>query len=335
MSAAYSGALAVAASLLLAAAGDARRAGYTVPGPAYPQVTISNGTIAAVVLLPDPQKGYYRGTRFDWSGMVAQVRYKGHTFYGEWRLPHNPVGHDDVTGLSEEFGMEQPVGYAEAKPGQPFAKIGIGLIEREDEPSYGFWKPYKLLKPGAWKVSRGPTWVRFEQSLSGPDGYAYLYRKTVALANTGPQLKITRYLKNTGSKPITTDHYCHNFTNIDGTPVGPAYAITLPFSGEPIQPPQGPIRIDGRTVSMTAELGDNDSAMLMLKGQGATARDNAAEIRNLATGAAVAYNGTLPVFKVNVWAARTAICPEPFVRLSLKPGEAASWSTTYTFSADG
>jgi len=36
----------------------------------FPKAVLSNGPVQAVVYLPDPQKGYYRSTRFDWSGVV-------------------------------------------------------------------------------------------------------------------------------------------------------------------------------------------------------------------------------------------------------------------------
>ena len=42
----------------------------------YPQATISNGSVTAKLMLPDPEKGSYRGTRFDWSGIIASLTYK-------------------------------------------------------------------------------------------------------------------------------------------------------------------------------------------------------------------------------------------------------------------
>ena len=50
----------------------------------FPQAQISNGQIIAKMYLPDAKKGYYRSTRFDWSGAVYSLRYKGHDFYGPW-----------------------------------------------------------------------------------------------------------------------------------------------------------------------------------------------------------------------------------------------------------
>ena len=35
-----------------------------------PQVEITNGLIKARLYLPDANNGYYRATRFDWSGII-------------------------------------------------------------------------------------------------------------------------------------------------------------------------------------------------------------------------------------------------------------------------
>ena len=47
------------------------------PGSAaeFPQAEISNGQITAKIYLPDAKNGYYRSTRFDWSGAVYSLRF--------------------------------------------------------------------------------------------------------------------------------------------------------------------------------------------------------------------------------------------------------------------
>src|SRR3982750_4492644 len=49
-----------------------------------PSVQISNGAITATVYLPDAEAGFYRGTRFDWAGVIGALEYRGHTFYAPW-----------------------------------------------------------------------------------------------------------------------------------------------------------------------------------------------------------------------------------------------------------
>ena len=42
-------------------------------GARAPQAEISSGRLHAKLYLPDAQSGYYRGTRFDWSGVIAAL----------------------------------------------------------------------------------------------------------------------------------------------------------------------------------------------------------------------------------------------------------------------
>jgi len=47
----------------------------------FPSAHISNGLIKAKLYLPDKTNGYYRGTRFDWGGVMPELEYKGHHFF--------------------------------------------------------------------------------------------------------------------------------------------------------------------------------------------------------------------------------------------------------------
>src|SRR5262245_15884573 len=73
--------------------------------------------VRAPLYLPDAERGYYRGTRFDWSGMIGGLEYAGHRFYGPWFDRIDPPVHDftyagpeivvgrasGATGPAEEF----------------------------------------------------------------------------------------------------------------------------------------------------------------------------------------------------------------------------------------
>src|SRR5262245_53026564 len=97
----------------------------------FPTFEIANDQIRALVYLPDTKKGYYRATRFDWSGVVYSLQYKGHDYYGPWFQATDPSVHDFVykgsdivaspctaiTGPVDEFA---PMGWEEAKPGGTF-----------------------------------------------------------------------------------------------------------------------------------------------------------------------------------------------------------------------
>ena len=89
----------------------------------YPAARISNSQVSMDFYLPDPEKGYYRGTRFDWSGIVSSTRYKGHEYFGEWKEGHDPFNHDDICGPVEAFQTRGAgLGYHEAAPGGEFIR---------------------------------------------------------------------------------------------------------------------------------------------------------------------------------------------------------------------
>jgi hypothetical protein len=56
--------------------------------PASPAGQISNGLLSVSFYLPDAENGFYRGTRFDWSGIIYSLRYMGEEYYGSWVYPH-------------------------------------------------------------------------------------------------------------------------------------------------------------------------------------------------------------------------------------------------------
>ena len=140
---------------LLRLANPARPA---LAGEAYPQTVVTNTILSAALYLPDSERGYYRGTRFDWSGLVSHVEVGGHSFFCDFKQQHDPLNHDDICGTAEEFGIESTPSYAEASPGEPFIKIGIGVLQKPDTSPYAFWKRYNVLKPGDWKILAKRAW---------------------------------------------------------------------------------------------------------------------------------------------------------------------------------
>jgi hypothetical protein len=295
----------------------------------YPAVTLRSRALEVRVYLPDPEAGYYRGPRFDWSGVVAQVRHRGHTFFGEWKSAHDPRGTDDIVGPVGEFGMDAPLGYDEAKPGEGVLKIGVGVLEKVEEDEYRFFHPYKVLRPGPWTVTRGDDWIEFAQAIDGPRGWGYRYAKRIHLHPAEPKLSVSFLLKNTGSKTIDTTHYAHNFFQIDGAPAGPAYRLTFPFAPR-AEDLHGPIAVDGRTLGFTAEVPEGSDAATELVGFGG-AEDHRVVVANTESGADVTATGDRPPARIHVWCSRRAVCPEPFIAIKLEPGEQMIWRNDYIF----
>lgn len=184
----------------------------------YPNVILTNGTLRVKVYLPDSEHGFYRSSRFDWSGMVSHVEYKGHKFFAPWCLPHNPDNAECGIGTAEEFGMgiekmPVPLGYEEADESGGFIKIGVGVLRKEPG-VYSFGKKYGFLEHGKWKIKRGEDFVEFSQNLRF-GRYGYEYTKKILLPDKKAEFYVSHRLKNTGHMPIDQTVYCHNFIVID------------------------------------------------------------------------------------------------------------------------
>jgi hypothetical protein len=96
--------------------------------------------------------------------------------------------------------------------------------------NYNHSRPYVVANGGTWDVKRSRDAVEFTHTLSEPSiNFGYVYTKVVRLTPGKPQMTIAHVLKNTGSKPIVTNVYNHNFTTIDKQPTGPDIEITVPW----------------------------------------------------------------------------------------------------------
>jgi hypothetical protein len=298
----------------------------------FEEATLKSSQLQARLYLPDSEKGYYRGTRFDWSGLISRVDFGGHTYFCEFKQEHDPLNHDDICGTAEEFGIEAAPSYAQAKPGEPFIKIGIGVLERVDGTGYQFYRRYKMRTPGAWRITRKPDAMEFSQSLKGPNGWGYDFRKVIQLAADKPVLKITRRLTNTGTETIDTDHYGHNFLRIDNVAAETNYSLELPF--EPRfgadSKTQGCLEIKGHSLVFTKNLDADKSIWVRLDGF-QKREDNQVRVVNHLTGAAMTITGDQPLSKLAFYSSGGVLCPEPFVKLIIPAGQTREWSTTYRF----
>lgn len=299
------------------------------PVEPYPQTEISNGLIRARIYLPDAKEGYYRGSRFDWSGVMPELEYQGHTYFGQWFDKHSPTLHDAIVGPVDDF---LPVGYDEAKVGEGFLKIGIGVVSKPDEPKYSIVTPYKIINGGSWAVKKKSDNVQFIHSLEDKQ-FAYEYKKTVQLVKGKPEMVLSYTFKNTGTRTIETHVYNHNFFVMDNQPVGRDYFIKFPF----------PLSASGQGKGDIGKISDNQIIFLKdlqksehlyypsLTGFGNSAKDYDIRVENYKTGAAVRITSDRPLSKLVFWSAHKTVCPEPYTRIKVNPGEKYSWKIFYEF----
>jgi len=294
------------------------------------QAEISNELIHLRYLLPDKESGYYRSTRFDWSGVMSGLDFKGHRYFGVWNpAPYDPTLHDAITGLVEEF---TPLGYAEAPAEGSFVKIGVGVLHKPKEDNYNRFKYYPIEDNGKWKVRQKSDQISFTQTLENKD-YGYEYVKTERLIKGKPELEISHTLKNRGIKTIETSVYCHNFFVIDSTAIGPSYVVKFPFTikaGE--QKPGNVAYVKDNAVYFNRDLIKGETTGINgLTGFGNDVKDFDIRIENQKTGAGVRITGSHPISRMVFWTNPKTLCPEPYIDLKVEPGKEISWKLTYEF----
>lgn len=313
-------------SLLLLAVGTAARAAD------YPTHTLKADDLVVTVYEPDAAKGMYRGTRFDWSGVLG-VQFGKYKLFGPWLGEPTPKNPDSIVGPCEEFGMfVNPLNYDDAKVGETFLKIGVGELEKPKEEQYRFMHPYKIAKAGPWKLTAGENVIAFTQRVTTTSGYGYAYTKTIRL--TGRGMTIDHKLENVGTKPIHTDHYNHNFFNVDADAVGPNYELEFPFEPTAVKPVERfpeLVKLGNKKLTLTGDLATG-TIYGGIVGFDMTAATAGVTMRHKPSGVTVKVTGDHPLKQFNVWGMKTTLCPEPFIELKIEPGKAAEWKWKYEFS---
>jgi len=299
----------------------------------YPEAEISNGQVVAKLHLPDPERGSYHGTRFDWSGIIYSLQYKGHEYFGRWYERHDPKIHDAITGPVEEFLTENgSLAYDQAAPGGTFLRIGVGILRKPaDAGAYQRFRTYDIVNPAKWTVNPQRDQIEFIHELKHDSGYAYRYRKTVRLTPGKAQLVLEHGLKNTGRQPIDTMVYNHNFFVIDSEVVGPDVSVQFPFDPKPVSDLKGLAEVRGREIVYLKDLEKGQSVQSEMGGFSDASKDYDLRIENRKSGAGVRISGDQPIKKLIFWSIRTVACPEPYISIHIEPGEERKWQITYDF----
>ena len=298
----------------------------------FPQAEIAAGSSRAKLYLPDAQQGYYRATRFDWSGQIASLESQGHNYFGQWFEKYDPKLHDAILGPVEEFltnGMG--LGYNDVKAGESFVKIGVGAVRKPEERAFQQFKTYEITDPGKWTVKPYPDRVEFTQELRDTAGYAYLYKKTVRLTKNKPQLVLEHSLKNTGTKVIESSVYEHNFFMIDNRPAGPEYRVKFPFTVTSDRDLKGLAETRGEEFAYLKEFEKGQSVYALLGGYGATSKDYDIRVENQSARAGVRQTSDRPLAKLAFWSIRSTVCPEAYIDMRIEPGKEFTWRITYDF----
>jgi hypothetical protein len=274
----------------------------------------------------------YSGTRFDWSSFVTQVTLdKKHTYcIPESLVPGQGSG---GIGLCNEFGIDAPIGYDEAKPGDLFPKLGIGLLARLDKPDYSFWYPHQIAELFPVEISQSDHSVTFIVQPIDCRGFSVRLTKTLSVSEA--RLEVKYHLENTGSRQLNTNEYNHNFVAIDNQPMGPDYVLRMPFqigleklSEEQIRSAAAALRIEGNEI----RLRETPKNPFYCRPLGFSRTDQPQwELVHMPSGAGLREIDDFTPIRIAIWGTTHVISAEIFIDIDLQPGAAMSWTRSYEF----
>jgi hypothetical protein len=308
-------------------------------------VTLSNGPLKVLVYLPDATDGFFRGTRFDWAGVIGRLEYAGHVYYQKWFTKMDPAMRDwgvdpdivagpntAITGPAEEF--QRPRGFDEAPAGGGFVKIGVGVLRKPgDGAAYSAFRLYEIADAGRRTVDTRADSVTFTHDVTEPvSGYGYAYTKVLRLTPGQPVLTLEHSLRNTGTRRIETVVYNHNFLTLDGLGTGPGFVVKAPYDIQSTRPPVNTLaEIRGRDVVYLSDLTDRQVVATPLAGFGPTAADYDFRVEHTRVGAGVRMTGDRPLASAALWSMRATIAVEPFIAIAIDPGQEFTWTLTCAY----
>ena len=265
--------------------------------------------------MADPRvaEPYYRGTRFDRTGIILDLESGGHRYVQPWQRRYDPYSHDAVSGPAEEFFLE---------------KIGQS---GETGPADGVTQPQRSengrSRSRSLPAGPEPTSATFHHIL---DGY-YDYVKTVEIPVEGC-LRLTHALTNAGPNPLDGHVYCHNFFLLDGAPTGRATRFTFPW--RPIgdwRAPYDSVRLSDDGIVFDRDLRPEETVFMGNLRLPTATEGYRFKLQNLDNCFAVEAACDRPMEYAVFWSNADVSCLEPYIPFHIAPGQTFRWTLDYRF----
>lgn len=259
------------------------------------------------------------GVRYNYCGYIKQI-YSKVTKKGLLGIPSDEFLPFNGEGFPDEF--EMPISYEEAKVGESFIKIGVGLLEKTSQKEYTNWDMHPIKKKFPVEINRKQDEVVFHQSGGLNNEYAYNYSKAIKILKGG-NFRISHVIKNSGNKTWKTLWYSHVFLPIDNSKGGGLLEVSPNCKLRKTPKFLIPNDVNGEFVldrSIEDECINWDINPKVPNMQCFT--DASKGYKYLAIGD-YSYD------ELQAYVNKRIISPEPKVIMELKTGETFAWSTDY------
>jgi len=279
-------------------------------------ITLGNEHFHVEVTTPMTECMGEYGPRFETLGAVTGVSLDGLSFCAR-------------EGLVDEFNIEPPLsppGYDAARPGDPFVKIGVGELLREDDDEYCFSQPYIIRQLARVRAEQQDGALALFQSLRTAAGWGYDYCKTYRVLPDAGTLVIEYELTNTGQHRIHAEQYNHNWFNFGGDPVNEEYSLRSKF--DIVE--NGADWVERRDQRLDV-IGRITEPCYFSSSHPAPAHANWMHVGHAARGSAVTVSGDFDVARFALFADHAALCPEVFFETQLAPNQSRTWKRIYEF----
>lgn len=279
------------------------------------------------VYLDEPAIAGAKTQRFDSSMFITQVVLDGRYKFCVKEpvfLSHPSTGGE---GLCSEIKFDE--GFQEARVGEPFPKLGVGLLTKTDETYYPYVR--HTIRPFERELRPTSDGLCCTTLPFACNGWAARMERWIRLS--GNRLTVESCLQNTGSRPLQFLEYVHNFVTIEGLPLSEDYRLDMavaPQDGKALK--YGEVMFGKgkgfsfRGHSKTANMAELDRTEI----------DNSVpfswRLSHAKSPASVSECVDFAPAKLAVWAIDNIVSTEVFAGFSIGSGKSAFWSRTWTFS---
>jgi len=281
---------------------------------------LQNSRLKVEILKPGE---VYKQTRFDWMGMITQISMDGKETFC---VPESLIAGIGTNGrgLFNEFGIEEPIGYEEAKVGEKFPKLGVGLLTKfEDEP-YKFNVDYEI-EPFHCSIVKAEDNIKFSLTTKECRGYKVKQSKNISIKDN--KLVINYCIENIGEKAILTTEYSHNFMGINNRLIGPEYILRF-SEGFEIGILQQNLRVNSKEITWNNVV---DKEFYFKLKNSSKVKGEYWELIHLPSAIGVRETLDFEIHRFAVWGNAHVISLEGFIKLDIKPGEKKEWSREFKF----
>ncbi len=283
------------------------------------KICLENNHLSVEISAPG---SLYRGTRFDWTGVITQVTLDGKTTFCVQEPEQNHTNTNGV-GLCNEFTNFIPI-ENDVSAGIPFPKLGIGILKPLVKGSFNNFLACEIDPFKVEMVQKDSHTIKFIAYPTECRGISVYTEKTITLQNN--KIIIDYEMKNTGTVALHTREYNHNFIQINDYPIGPDYTMKFPYE---ISVDNLPEYISCEDKEIHINEIPVDSFYLLPKGY--TTEPHRWELICNPLKVGISEENDFSAGRFAIWGRNNVISPEVFVNIDLEPGQSMKWFRKYSF----